>query len=118
LTRAWDNPDDDAFNELLPKRSRSSSDSVHGSEKSQGAPGDRCCRSGLDLFLVPISSQLSNTAFPLKQWRAAGLNVPCGVKTQIATVEEKLVVRTVGVLAAADSQLLDKRLRIWLQLHH
>jgi len=54
----------------------------------------------------------------LKQWRAAGLNVPCGVKTQIATVEEKLVVRTVGVLAAADSQLSDERLRIWLQLHH
>ena len=75
-------------------------------------------RNGADLFLVPISSQLSNTDFALKEWRAAGLNVACGVKAQLATVEEKLVVRTVGVLAAADSQLLDKRLRIWLQLHH
>jgi len=52
----------------------------------------------------------------LKEWRAAGLNVPCGVKAQLATVEERLVVKTVGVLAAADRQLLDDRLRTWLQL--
>jgi hypothetical protein len=45
-------------------------------------------RNGADLFLVPISSQFSNTDFALQEWRAAGLNVPCGVKTQIATVEE------------------------------
>src|SRR6266496_4718198 len=68
-------------------------------------------RNGLDLFLVPISSQLSNTDFTLKEWRAAGLNVACDVKAQLATVEENLVVKTVGVLAAADRQLLDDRLR-------
>ena len=73
-------------------------------------------RNGADLFLVPISSQLSNTDFALKEWRTAGLNVPCGVKAQIATVEEKLVVKTVGVLTAADRQALNDRLRIWLQL--
>src|SRR5437016_9826350 len=74
-------------------------------------------RSGADLFLVPISSQLSNTAFALKEWRAAGLNVACGVKAQIATVEERLVVKTVGLLSAADRQLLNERLRNWLQLN-
>ena len=73
-------------------------------------------RSGTDLFLVPISSQLSNTSFALKEWRAAGLNAPCGVKTQIATVEERLVVKIVGTLTAADRHLLDERLRSWLQL--
>jgi len=73
-------------------------------------------RNGLDLFLVPISSQLSNTDFTLKEWRAAGLNVACDVKAQLATVEENLVVKTVGVLAAADRQLLDDRLRARLQL--
>lgn len=73
-------------------------------------------RSGSDLFLVPISSQLANTSFALQEWRAAGLNVPCGGKTQIATVEERLVVKTVGVLAEADRQVLDERLRGWLQL--
>ena len=73
-------------------------------------------RNGADLFLAPISSQLSNTDFALKEWRAAGLNVPCGVKAQLATVEERLIVKTVGVLAAVDRQLLDDRLRTWLQL--
>jgi mRNA interferase MazF len=73
-------------------------------------------RNGTDLFLVPISSQLSNTDFALKEWRAAGLNVPCGVKAQIATVEERLVVKIVGVLAMADRELLNERLRSWLQL--
>ena len=73
-------------------------------------------RSGPDLFLVPISSQIPNTDFALKEWRGAGLNVPCGVKAQIATVEEKLVVKIVGVLAATDCQLLNDRLQSWLQL--
>ena len=58
-------------------------------------------RNGTDLFLVPISSVLSNTDFALKEWRAAGLNVPCGVKAQLATVEERLVVKTIGAAAAA-----------------
>jgi mRNA interferase MazF len=73
-------------------------------------------RSGADLFLVPISSVLSNTDFPLNEWRAAGLNVPSGVKAQLATIEEKLVVKIVGKLSATDSQLLNERLQAWLQL--
>jgi len=73
-------------------------------------------RKGTDLFLVPISSVLANTDFTIHTWRAAGLNVPSGVKAQLATVEEKLVVKIVGTLDAADCQLLDERLRTWLQL--
>jgi mRNA interferase MazF len=73
-------------------------------------------RNGSDLFLVPISSVLANTDFPLKEWCAAGLNVPSGVKAQLATVEEKLAVKIVGRLAAVDAQLLDERLRAWLKL--
>ena len=73
-------------------------------------------RNGADLFLVPISSVLSNTDFPLPEWRAAGLNVPSGVKAQLSTVEERLVVKLVGTLDAADRQWLDERLRTWLQL--
>jgi len=73
-------------------------------------------RNGADLFLAPVSSVLSNTDFPLQEWRAAGLNVPCGVKGQIATVEEKLVIKTVGVLDPKDRQTLDSQLRTWLQL--
>lgn len=71
---------------------------------------------GADLFLVPISSVISNTDFPLKEWRAAGLNVPSGIKAQLATVEERLVVKVVGTINGADRQTLDERLRSWLQL--
>ena len=73
-------------------------------------------RNGPDLFLVPISSVLSNTDVPLAEWRAAGLNVPCGVKAQIATVEERLVVKSVGALTEPDRQILDRRLKSWLNL--
>jgi mRNA interferase MazF len=73
-------------------------------------------RSGADLFLVPISSVLANTDFSLKEWRAAGLNVPSGAKAQLATVEERLVVKIVGQLATADVQLLNERLQNWLEL--
>jgi hypothetical protein len=42
--------------------------------------------------------------------------VPCGIKAQIATVEEKLVVKIVGTLSASDQTTLNERLRRWLQL--
>lgn len=73
-------------------------------------------RSGADLFLVPISSVLPNTDFALKEWRAAGLNVSSGVKAQLATVEDRLVVKIVGTLSLADRQMLDQHLRQWIEL--
>ncbi len=69
-----------------------------------------------DLFVVPISSVLQNVDLALQGWRAAGLNVPCGMKSQIATIEDKLVVKSVGLLSTQDSVGLEKRLRTWLQL--
>jgi mRNA interferase MazF len=72
--------------------------------------------SGMDLFLVPISSVLTNTDFPLQEWRASGLNVPSGVKAQLSTVEQKLVVKIVGQITGNDAKILDARLRNWLQL--
>ncbi len=71
---------------------------------------------GTDLFLVPVSSVLSNTDFPLKEWQGAGLNAPSGVKAQLATVEERLVLKIIGAVTVVDRQTLDERLRIWLQL--
>jgi len=73
-------------------------------------------RNGADLFLVPISSVLSNTDFPLREWSAAGLNVPSGVKAQLATVEARLVVKIVGKIGPADRETLGERLRNWLHL--
>jgi mRNA interferase MazF len=72
-------------------------------------------QSGADLFVVPISSVLANTDFQLQEWRAVGLNVPSGVKAQLATVETGLVVKIVEKLAA-DLQMLNQRLKLWLKL--
>lgn len=69
-----------------------------------------------DLFVVPISSQSENTDFALSNWQAAGLNVPCGIKAQLATVAEDLVLKIVGRLSTSDQSALDQRLRRWLEL--
>ncbi len=69
-----------------------------------------------DLFVAPITSQLQNAAVPLQDWSAAGLNVPCGIKSQIATIEDRLVVKVVGKLSASDQAAMDSALRGWLKL--
>ena len=69
-----------------------------------------------DVFLVPITSEIRNIAIPLQDWRASGLNVPCGVKSQLATVEERLVIKSIGRLTVADQSALDRCLRAWLGL--
>jgi mRNA interferase MazF len=69
-----------------------------------------------DLFVVPISSQLLKVDLRLQDWQVAGLNVPCGIKSQIATIEERLVLKSVGFLSPADAAALQGRLRTWLGL--
>ena len=69
-----------------------------------------------DLFIVPITSQLENADVALKNWEAAGLNVPCGIKAQLATVAEDLVVKIIGSLSVPDQSALNQRLRQWLGL--
>lgn len=69
-----------------------------------------------DLFVAPISSQLQKVNVPLTDWQAAGLNVPCGIKSQLATIEDRLVVKSVGKLSARDQADLDHALRSWLML--
>lgn len=46
-------------------------------------------RNGADLFLVPISSVLINTDFPILEWKISGLNVPSGVKAQLARLRNE-----------------------------
>jgi mRNA interferase MazF len=67
-----------------------------------------------DLFVAPISSQLQNVTVRLQDWRAAGLNVPCGVKSQLATIEDRLVVKSIGKLSSRDQATLDQTLKTWL----
>jgi mRNA interferase MazF len=69
-----------------------------------------------DLFVIPISSQLENVDSALKDWRSAGLNVPCGIKSQLATIESRLAVKSIGVLSPRDQASCKERLRAWLGL--
>jgi hypothetical protein len=69
-----------------------------------------------DVFVVPISSQLANTDWQLEEWSAAGLNVPCGAKAQVATVDERQIIRIIGKLQRPDIDRLNMRLRSWLEL--
>src|SRR4051812_8419074 len=69
-----------------------------------------------DLFVAPISSQLQNTELALKDWKQSGLNVACGIKGQIATIERAIVVKRVGKLSSHDQNALEAALRAWLRL--
>ena len=69
-----------------------------------------------DLFVAPVTSQLSNADVLLNDWQAAGLNVPSGIKGQICTVDERLVRKVVGSISEKDRDALDARLRQWLAL--
>ena len=69
-----------------------------------------------DLFVGPLTSQLAGIAFTLADWRSSGLNVPSGVKAQLATVESSLVLKIVGRLPSRDRATLDGHLRQWLRL--
>ena len=71
---------------------------------------------GDDLFVVPISSVLQNVDLPVIDWREAGLNVSCGLKAQLATVESRLVVKKIGVLSFREQVACKNVLRTWLQL--
>jgi mRNA interferase MazF len=69
-----------------------------------------------DLFVVPVTSQLSNADLSIQDWQAAGLNVPSGIKGQICTIEERLVRKVVGRISSHDRAALDALLRQWLSL--
>jgi mRNA interferase MazF len=63
-----------------------------------------------DLVLMAITSQFRPTPALgevwLAQWQAAGLLKSSAVKPVFATIEQALVVRQLGVLAAADQTAL------------
>lgn len=54
-----------------------------------------------DLFVVPLTLPLAHTEFTLADWQPAGLNVPSGIKVQLATVESALVLKIIGHLSSA-----------------
>lgn len=72
-----------------------------------------------DLFVVALTSKtqsLMSGEFVLSEWQSVGLNVETAVKRGVFTIHEKLVLKTVGTLAKADAESLDKSLRQWFDL--
>jgi mRNA interferase MazF len=72
-----------------------------------------------DVIIVALTSRLERLMpgeFSLKEWRAAGLNVPTAAKRGIYTVHGSLVVRAIGILRAKDQESIDESLRQWLGL--
>ena len=49
--------------------------------------------------------------FVLKDWMAAGLNVPTAVKRGVYTVHQRLIVKTTGTFSTADAERLEHALR-------
>lgn len=72
-----------------------------------------------DLFIVALTSKTQSLMageFVLSEWQNAGLNVATTVKRGVFTIHEKLILKTVGTLAATDAENLDKSLRGWFDL--
>lgn len=63
-----------------------------------------------DVILMPITSQLrSSNAFGeiiIQDWKAAGLLKPSVIKPVIATLEQSLLIKTLGRLSARDAATL------------
>ena len=73
--------------------------------------------SSQDVFVVPLTSRLSNLLvgeFVLNDWNEAGLNVPSAVKRGLYTLHETLIVKSIGRLSARDRQELQNSLETWL----
>jgi len=72
-----------------------------------------------DIMIVPLTSKTQSLLageFVLADWAAAGLNVPTAVKRGVYTVHQTLVLKIVGRLNTADSEQVDRALRMWLGL--
>ncbi len=68
-----------------------------------------------DIVLMAVTSQLRSTPVLgetwLQRWQAAGLLKPSVVKPVVATLEQGLVIRTLGVLAEEDQAGLRQAIR-------
>lgn len=76
--------------------------------------------SSQDVVIVPLTSRttaLLGGEFVLAEWKKAGLNVESAVKRGFYTVQQSLVVKSIGKLSAADAEELERSLRDWLGIH-
>lgn len=77
-------------------------------------------RASMDVVIMAITSNVSTPIgigeSLIQDWETAGLLVPSAVKAAISTLEQSLVLRTLGALTKRDMLSLDKSLRQLLEL--
>ena len=59
-------------------------------------------------------SPLLSGEFLLEDWKISGLNVPSAAKRGLYTIQQNLIIRTIGILSNTDAMSLDGSLRDWL----
>lgn len=72
-----------------------------------------------DAIIVPLTNKLSPLLageFALADWELAGLNVASAAKRGLYTMNQNLIVKSVGKLSASYAHNLGKSLRDWLGL--
>ncbi len=72
-----------------------------------------------DILIVPLTSRttaLLAGEFVLAEWKRAGLNVETAAKRGIFTINQKLVIKSIGQLVTVDAEKLESSLREWLDL--
>ena len=72
-----------------------------------------------DILIVPLTSRTTAPRageFVLAEWQRAGLNVKTVAKRGIFTIDQKLVLKSIGFLLQRDAEKLENSLREWLDL--
>lgn len=70
-----------------------------------------------DVLIVPLTSKIASLLdgeFVLTEWRRAGLNVETAVKRGIYTIQQNLIIKSIGGLSDDDAERLENSLRGWL----
>jgi mRNA interferase MazF len=69
-----------------------------------------------DVVVMAITSHIRPVSAPgdvwIGQWQAAGLIKPSAVKAVFATLEQRLVIRQLGTLAAGDQEALRQAIAV------
>jgi mRNA interferase MazF len=72
-----------------------------------------------DLLLVSLTSKITSLLageFILKDWSLAGLRTETAVKRGVFTVEDNLVLKSVGSISPEDMTRLEDSMRAWFGL--
>ncbi len=72
-----------------------------------------------DIFVVPITSKIKNLSkgeFAIKDWKAAGLNVPSAIKRGCVLIDTNIILQKIGTLPKDDLDSLNKSLKLWFEI--